>query len=536
MISPLLFLLLAPLLGIFFIILFKAQPRLTALVAAAFNLVLPLGLILFYSSAQTVVGGYAYVMDIPWVAINGLPPIHFHLAVDGISLPLVLLTGIVTFAAIAISPGNIRRASEYYSYLLLMTMGAMGAFISLDLFFFFIFHDFALIATFLLIGIWGAQNRQFASFQVTIYLMAGSLILLAGFVALVTALPQNERTFDIVALTQYIVGDATHPAHPLSPHLQDIIFPLMLVGFGILVGLFPFHSWAPPGYASAPPATAMLHAGILKKFAIYGLIRIAIPLLHDGFKDCLPMILTLLIGNFVYAGFVTLAQKELPLMIGFSSIMHMGYLFLGMACWNTIGVTGCVVLMVAHGLSAAMLFGLTGEITHRSGENRFAELGGLAKRAPVLAVLFSFASMATMGVPGLANFAGEVMVFFGSFATQSSVFLFGGDHGMPIFVFFALIAIYGTVITAVFQLRALKSVFYGALPARYQEPASAAAVAGTPTGGEDVVPYAGMTDTSTVREHGPYVLLIVASLAIGSMPFLLIHLVEPSVKLLPFLN
>jgi NADH-quinone oxidoreductase subunit M len=207
-----------------------------------------------------------------------------------------------------------------------------------------------------------------------------------------------------------------------------------------------------------------------------------------------------------------------------------------MACWNVIGVTGAVVLMVAHGLSAAMLFGLSGEITHRSGENRFAELGGLAKRAPVLAVLFSFASMASMGVPGLANFAGEVMVFFGSFAAHSPIPM--PYTTIPIFVFFALIAIYGTVITAVFQLRALKNVFYGPMPDRFQPPAagSTAAVAVTSSGGEEVVPFTGMTDTSTPLEHGPYVLLIIASLVFGSMPFLLIQLVEPSVKLLPFLG
>jgi len=531
--SPLLFLLLAPLLAIFFIILLKSQPRLTALCAAAFNLVLSLALIFFHTANQAVPGGYAYEMDLIWVHLTGLPPIHFHLAVDGISLPLVMLTGIVTFAAVAISPGNIRRAAEYYTYLLLMTTGAMGAFISLDLFFFFIFHDFALIATFLLIGIWGSQNRQFVSFQVTIYLMAGSLILLAGFVALVTALPEHARTFDIVGLTHYIIGDATHRAHPLTHAQQDMIFPLMLIGFGILIGLFPFHSWAPPGYASAPPAAAMLHAGILKKFAIYGLIRIAIPLLHDGFQDWLPLILILLIGNFVYAGFVTLAQKELPLMIGFSSIMHMGYLFLGMACWNVIGLTGAVVLMVAHGLSAALLFGLSGEITHRAGENRFAELGGLAKRAPVLAVLFSFASMATMGVPGLGNFAGEVMVFFGSFAARPMIL---PDYlPQPIFIFFALISIYGTVITAVFQLRAIKNVFYGPLPARYQGAVNPAA-AGAALGPVASTPRGGMIDTATVYEHGPYVLLILASMTIGFMPFLLINLVQPSIQLLPFLT
>lgn len=520
-VSPLLFLILAPLVAIIFI-LAKAPARPAAGIAAAFNLALSLGLIWLYPAAQ---GGYAYVMDFPWVSLQGLPPIRFHFGVDGISLPLVFLTAIVTVAAIAVSPASIRRSSEYYCYLLLMSLGAMGAFTSLDLFFFYIFHEFALIPTFLLIGIWGSQNRQFASFQITIYLMAGSLVLLAGLVALVMALPAEARTFDIVALQNYITGIAGDPAHP--PHLlatstQDAVFLLLLIGFGILVGLFPFHSWAPPGYASAPPAAAMLHAGILKKFAIYGLIRVAVPMLHDGFETCLPLILALLAGNLLYAGFVTLAQKELPTMLGFSSVMHMGYLFLGVACWNVIGVTGVVILMVGHGLSVALLFGLSGEITQRSGENRFSELGGLAKRAPVLAVLFSFASMASMGVPGLANFAGEVMVFFGSFSATPSL------------IFFGVIAIYGTVLTAIFQLRAIKNVFYGPMPARYQpEPAAAL---GSGAGGEAALPFPGMTDTSSLVEHAPYVLLIVASLVIGFMPFLLIHIVEPSVALLPFIK
>ena len=501
-VSPLLLLLLAPLIAILFIIA-KAPARPTAGIAAAFNLVLSLGLLWYYPAAQ---GGYAYTMDHSWVNLQGLPPIQLHFGVDGISLPLVFLTGIVTFAAIAISPKNIRRASEYYSYLLIMSLGAMGAFISLDVFFFYIFHEFALIPTFLLIGIWGSQNRQFASFQVTIYLMAGSLILLAGLVALIMALPQEARTFDIPALQTYIT------AHPIAVSTQNIIFPLLLVGFGILVGLFPFHSWAPPGYASAPPAAAMLHAGILKKFAIYGMIRIAIPMVYDGFQTWLPLLLFLLLGNFLYAGFVTLAQKELPSMIGFSSIMHMGYLFLGVACWNVIGVTGAVILMVGHGLSAALLFGLNGEITHRAGENRFSELGGLATRAPILAVLFSFASMASMGVPGLANFAGELMVFFGSYSTMA---------------LYTAVAVYGTVITAIFQLRAIKAIFYGPMPDRYEPHAAIARGPGV----EEVPENPGMTDVSALTENAPYILLILASLVIGFMPFLLIHLVEPSVSL-----
>jgi NADH-quinone oxidoreductase subunit M len=510
----LLMLLLAPLAAII-LILAKAPPRRTAGFAAAFNLIYAIGLILYYPAAAH--GGYWYELDVPWVNMPGLPPIHFHLGVDGISLPLVFLTSIVTFAAVAISPGLVRRSAEYYCYLLLMSLGAMGAFVSLDLFFFYIFHDFALIPTFLLIGIWGAQNRQFASFQVTIYLLAGSLILLAGLVALVMALPPWARTFDIPTLQAYI------NAHPLPRETQNIIFPILLVGFGILVGLFPFHSWAPPGYASAPPAAAMLHAGILKKYALYGMIRITIPMLHDGFETWQPILLLLLAGNFLYAGFITIAQKELPTMLGFSSIMHMGYLFLGIACWNVIGVTGAVVLMVAHGLSAALLFGLSGEITHRSGENRFSELGGLAKRAPVLAILFSFASMASMGVPGLANFAGELMVFFGSFATL-----------LPVY---AIIAIYGTVITAIFQLRAIKNIFYGPMPDHFAKDMPVPVEALVHVGPNDeAVAVPAMTDVSSLAERAPYVLLTLASLAFGFMPFLLIHLIQPTVTLLPFVK
>ena len=508
MFSPLLVLLLLPLAAIIAIIA-GAPARRTAAIATALNLAISLVLLYNYPAAQ---GGYYYVMDYPWVTLAGVPPIRFHLGVDGISLPLVFLTAIVSFAAIAISPNNIRRSAEFYCYLLLMSLGAMGAFVSLDIIFFFIFHEFALIPTFLLIGIWGTQNRQFAAFQVTIYLMAGSLILLAGLIALVMALPAPNRTFDIAALQSFI---GRHP-NVISHQAQDTLFPIVLVGFGVLVGLFPFHSWAPPGYASAPPAAAMLHAGVLKKFALYGLIRIGIPMLHDGFIDWLPVMLTLLAGNFLYAGFITIAQKELPTMLGFSSIMHMGYLFLGIACWNIIGLSGAVLLMVAHGLSIALLFGLSGEITHRAGENRFTELGGLAQRAPMLAVLFSFASMASMGVPGLANFAGELMVFF-----ASARFL----------LLFAAFAVYGTVITAIFQLRAIKTIFYGPMPARY-EPRPAAVLANTR---ETVPASAGMTDAATLPEYTPYVLLILASLIIGFMPFLLLHIIQPSVSLLPFI-
>ncbi len=441
-ISPLLVLLLVPLGAIGFIIA-KAPARRTAGVAAALNLVLSLGLLGFYPAAQ---GGYAYTMDYAWVTLQGLPPIRFHLGADGISLPLVCLTAIVTFAAIAISPGNIRRSSEYYCYLLLMSLGAMGAFVSLDVFFFYIFHEFALIPTFLLIGIWGAQKRQFASFQVTIYLMAGSLILLAGLVALIMALPPPERTFDIVRLQAYL------EQHPIAVASQDVIFPLLLVGFGILVGLFPFHSWA-RGYASAPPAAAMLHAGILKKFAIYGMIRIAIPMLHDGFTDWTPVILILLTGNFLYGGFVTIAQKELPTMIGFSSIMHMGYLFLGVVCLEyhrrqrrrhpdgrARTLRGAPFRPERRNHPS-----LGREPLCRAGRPRAARAG--ARRALHLRLDGLDGRAGTGQLRGRAD--GLLRLLF-------------GVPGRT-----AVVAVAGTVITAIFQLRAIKDIFYGPMPGRY---------------------------------------------------------------------
>ena len=326
-------------------------------------------------------------------------------------------------------------------------------YVSLDLFFFYIFHDFALIPTFLLIGIWGIAEPA-------VRLLPGHDLpdgRAASFCWRDWSLwswrcRAPHRTFDIPTLQAYIA------AHPLPHATQNIIFLLLTVGFGILVGLFPFHSWAPPGYASAPPAAAMLHAGILKKYALYGMIRITIPMLHDGFETSGS-------GSFSCSSQGTFSMPDsspsrrrncLPCS-GFSSIMHMGYLFLGIACWNVIGVTGAVVLMVAHGLSAALLFGLSGEITHRSGENRFGTGRAGQVRAPVLAILFSFASMASMGVPGLANFAGELMVFFASFTAGQRACVF------------ALIAIYGTVITAIFQLRAIKN--FSMDPCRNASPA-----------------------------------------------------------------
>ena len=252
-----------------------------------------------------------------------------------------------------------------------MSGGILGAFASLDLFFFYFFHELALVPTFIMIGVWGrGERKNYATFQITLYLSIGALIALVGLIALY--LQSGANTFDI---------PETHRARPRqirsSASAQNFIFPLLLFGFGILVSLWPFHTWAPLGYGSAPSPTAMLHAGVLKKFGLYGLIRIALPLLPQAAQNWMHILAWLCLGNLVYFGWVAMRQKDLNRLIGNSSVAHMGFVFLGIASLNLIGVTGAVLVMIAHGFLAALTFGLSGYIYQQTGTLEMSELGGL---------------------------------------------------------------------------------------------------------------------------------------------------------------
>ena len=241
---------------------------------------------------------------------------------------MLFLTAIVTFCAIWFTGEIAEHQNAFYACLLLIAGGAIGAFASIDLFFFYAFHELALIPTFLLIGIWGSGNRIAAAWKITIYLAPGSFILLLGLILLYRSVPEASRSFDFRALQKALPPDK-------SPLMRSTIsISLLLIGFGILVSLFPFHTWAPEAYASAPAPAAMLHAGVLKKFGLYGLLRLAIPLLPEGARYWNSLLIVLLLGNIIYVGLVTIAQKRLDWMLGYSSVMHMGYIFLGIACAN----------------------------------------------------------------------------------------------------------------------------------------------------------------------------------------------------------
>lgn len=471
-------------------ILLGAPARKTALGVGIAEFVISLFALLGYDKAK---GGFQYLSSTPIVTDWKL---NYAVGADGLSLVMLFLTGIVTLAAVWVTPKIEKRENLFYSCVLFITAGAAGAFASVDLFFFYAFHELALIPTFLLIGLWGTGERITAAWKITIYLGLGSFVLLIGLVDLYLAVPEASRTFSLIEL-QRLAATGIIPAAAQS---RPYIF--LLIGFGVLISLFPFHSWAPPAYASAPTPVAMLHAGVLKKFGLYGLIRVALPLLPEGAKVWANLLLILLVGNIIYIGFVTIAQKKLDFLLGYSSVMHMGYIFLGLAALNLVSVTGAAVLMFAHGLSIAALFALAGFLREKNPLLLIDSFGGLAKPAPWLGLMFGLAAFASIGLPGFANFAGEMTIFFGAFKPAAGL-------NSSNFYLATILALWGVVISAVYMLRAFRAIFLG-------EPGKEAAT---------------WSDPSKLLRW-PVVLLLAVLLIAGFAPSVILAYVQPSIEAL----
>jgi NADH-quinone oxidoreductase subunit M len=433
------------------LIMIGAPARKTALAASVLALATTLFLLVSFDLGQH---------DFQHVTSFSISPewhLSFTTGIDGLSLVMILLATIVTLAAVWFTGTIEKYENAFYACLLFISGGAIGAFASIDLFFFYAFHELALIPTFLLIGIWGSGNRVAAAWKITIYLAIGSFILLLGLILLYQSFPVAARSFDIRALkTAAGLGQ-------IGVDAQCHVYLLLLIGFGILISLFPFHTWAPEAYASAPAPAAMLHAGVLKKFGLYGLLRLAIPLLPDGARHWSDLLVVLLLGNIIYVGLVTIAQKRLDWMLGYSSVMHMGYIFLGVASATILATTGAVVLMFAHGFSIALLFALAGEVRKQTGTLVFDELGGLGKVMPFASLAFGFGVFAAIGLPGLANFAGEIMIFFGAFKNGWEMARF------HIFQIATVLALWGVVISTVYMLRAYRKTFMGTMSERWKE-------------------------------------------------------------------
>ena len=470
-------------------ILLGAPARVTALLGAALML---MATMLLFAGFENGHKGFQFVSS--W-KFNPEMQMSFTVGADGLSMIMLLLTAIVMFCAIWVTSDIAQHEHAFYACLLLIGGGAAGAFASLDLFFFYAFHELALIPTFLLIGIWGSGNRQAAAWKITIYLATGSFILLIGLIMLYRSLPDAARSLDMRALL------SAGASGQISSEAQRHIYPVLLLGFGILVSIFPFHTWAPEAYASAPAPAAMLHAGVLKKFGLYGLLRLAIPLLPQGARDWNTVLIVLLLGNIIYTGLVTLRQKRLDWMLGYSSVMHMGYIFLGIASANILGLSGAAILMLAHGLSIALLFALAGEIRKKTGTLLISDLGGLGKVMPFAGLVFGFAAFAAIGLPGFANFPAEVMVLFGAFRNGVGV------EGFHIFQWATVLALWGVVISAVYMLRAYRGVFMGTIDERWSD----------------------LSDIGSALRV-PITILIATSLWFGFFPQDLVRMISPAFK------
>ena len=400
----LIWLIIVPVIAASLIGLLKAPGRATALVSATFTLIM--GVWAFISATfcpecctecWSTIGGRElwFTLDLP------------------LSRIMLLLSVIVTFAAILglKAPNKDAERSWAISSLLLST-GAIGAFISDNIISFYAFHELALIPTFVMIGYYGRGDRRTVAWTATVYLGLASMVLLAGLLLLCNEL----RAYTFTGIRMAIM----HGAIPTSCMIPG----LLLAGFGTLVSLFPFHAWAAPAYASAPTPIAMLHAGVLKKFGLYGLVTSAWmmgPISRDFFGGWNNLLLVLLLGNVLWVGYVTVAQTRLDDMLGNSSVMHMGYIFLAFAVYvasgasNELALKGATLLMLAHGLTIALLFLLTGQIESQTRTLELDSMGGLGRKLPCLGFLFGLAGLASIGLPLLANFAGEFTVFISCF-------------------------------------------------------------------------------------------------------------------------
>jgi NADH-quinone oxidoreductase subunit M len=463
---------------------FAVVMRAVALAVTFVTMLLAIILFLRFNGAEVNANGFRFVTTVPLLGAESLG-IACKLGVDGINVGLVLMGAIVAFAAACCSSEIKEREKEFYILLLVMTGGILGAFASLDLFFFYFFHELALVPTFIMIGVWGrGEQKNYATFQITLYLSIGALVALVGLIALY--LQSGAQTFDIPKLTEYI------QSHPLSAGAQHFVFPLLLFGFGILVSLWPFHTWAPLGYGSAPAPTAMLHAGVLKKFGLYGLIRIALPLMPDAARHWMQLLAWLCLGNLVYCGWVAMRQKNFNRLIGYSSVAHMGFVFLGIATLTLVGVTGAVLVMIAHGFLAALTFGLSGYIYQQTGTLEMKELGGLLRKLPFIGAALIMAAFAGCGLPGFANFAGEATVFFGAW---------------KVFRLVTVLACWGAlIIGAVYMLRAVRTILHAGLPQK----------------------WANVADAPHLWRKTPFILLLAALLVFGCFPRLLTDKISPS--------
>ncbi len=446
-------------------------------------------LTLFAAAEYAPASGLQTLVDVAWIPELG---IRYHLAADGISLTLVVLTGLAATAGILFSWNIEERVGEFFALYLTLIGGVYGVFLSADAFLFFVFYEIAIVPKYFLIARWGSTNREYGAMKLVLYSFAGSALVLAG---LLWAYATGEaKSFSIAELAQATVA--------LSATQQSGMFALVFTGFAVLAGMFPFHTWAPTGHVAAPTGASMLLAGVVMKLGAYGCLRVAMPLFPAGFEFWQSTIAWLAIVGIVYAGLVALVQDDFKFVIGYSSVSHMGFVLLGLAAANEQAVAGAVLQMFSHGVIAGLLFAVVGRMVYdRTHTRRLDDLRRLPlhRLVPLAAFTFVLGGLASMGMPGFSGFPAELTILIGTWKTS------------PLW---ALCAAVGILVAAAFTLRAIQVSFFGAT-----EPAA-------PTASATHETY----EPITWPERLGATLLVGATVYVGLKPDLVLDLISAALK------
>jgi len=376
--------------------------------------------------------GMQFVQKFAWIKTAG---ISYYVGLDGLSMPLYALTLLLSIVAILASWSIKERVREHYSLLLLLEVGMLGTFAALDFVVFYIFWELVLIPMYFIIGVWGGENRNYAALKFFIYTFAGSVLMLVGILALY--LTSGLGTFDMVQIMQ----SGYHGA------LATFIFVMFFLGFAVKVPIFPFHTWLPDAHVQAPTAGSVLLAGVLLKMGTYAFIRIIAQILPGEFQRFAPFIAVLAIISIIYGALTALAQKDLKKMVAYSSVSHMGYIMLGIVALTPVALNGAILQMVNHGLITGLLFLIVGYIYERTHTRDISKLGGLQVKIPILGGMFVFAALASLGLPGLSGFVGEILILFGSYAPYK---------------IYTILAIVTLALTSFYLIRANQNAIFGA--------------------------------------------------------------------------
>jgi NADH-quinone oxidoreductase subunit M len=407
-----------------------------ALTVALLTFVVSLGLI---APVNATPGHYAFQQNTQWIEY---PSIRFHVGVDGLSLWLVLLSTLLTPICILVSWNSIQqRAKEFYAFLLLLLVGVVGVFVSLDLFLFYVFWEVSLVPMYFLIGIWGHEKRIYAAVKFFLYTMAGSVLMLTAIIWLFN----KSGTFDI----PLILGMLAKCRLGSAPTEGLWLFLAFFVAFAIKVPLFPLHTWLPDAHGEAPTAGSVMLASVMLKLGTYGIVRICVPLFPDAAVKAAPYIVALAIIGIVYGALVAMVQPNMKRLVAYSSVSHLGFVVLGVFAFNQFGMDGAVYQMLNHGVSTGALFILVGFLYERRHSLEISDYGGVATVAPWLSVVFVITSLASIGLPLLGNFVGEFLILQGAAVAY-----------FPWAVFAAL----GVILSAVYMLWLVQRTFYGTTP------------------------------------------------------------------------